>query len=71
MKHDAVVVEPPLAPLGLHPTNAVETCREGALHRRDTNHLTGPIPLSCRVTDLGQRDEPFVGRVPLAVTWKR
>ena len=65
MKHDAVVVEPPLAPLGLHPTNAVETRREGALDRRDTNHLTGLIPLGGHVTDLGQRDEPFIGRVVL------
>ena len=65
MKHDAVVVEPPLAPLGLHPTNAVETRCEGALNRRDPNHLTGLVPLGCRITDLGQRDEPFIGRVVL------
>ena len=65
VKHDAVVVEPPLAPLGLRAANAVETRREGALNGRDPDHLAGLVQLGGHITDLGQRDEPLIGRILL------
>jgi hypothetical protein len=46
VKRDAVVVQPLLAPLCLHPPDAVETRGKGALHGRDSDHLAGLVPVN-------------------------
>ena len=65
VKGDAVGVEPLLAPLGLRAANAVQTRRQGALEGRNPDHLAGLVALGGHVTDLGQRDEPLIGRILL------
>ena len=63
VQHDAVGVEPLLAPLGLRTADAVETRGEGALNGRDPDHLAVLVQLGRHVTNLGQRYEALIGLI--------